>query len=364
MKIVIFSGIYEPDIGGPAFFTDVLRNKLIEMGYEVTIITYSQSSDFERKRGIVRIKIHKNKLRRLLSTFLASWKLIINSDRVIAVGMFEEVAIYCTLLRKKYMIRIVSDHVWEKYIREKNYISFSEFKSKNISSKFWFMQKAWNYAVKHSHKITILSASMMSSIPENYPNSKVFIVPNGVEIRKPSTEPNNFLYEVVYVGRFITIKNLDLLIESCALANASLLLIGSGPEEKALVEKAKLMKVKLSVAENLNQEELYNYLNQSKIYAQISSHEGMSFSLLQAMASGKPCIVSNIEANRAIIENNHNGVVLEELDAITISTKIKELLGNEESRNEIGNNALRTIEEYFTLDRMVGTYCNLIRDWD
>jgi hypothetical protein len=115
MKFLLISGIYPPEIGGPATFIPSLARYLNSIGDEVRVVSLISGSTkrlHEAEGYEVRLisRRHNQIVRFVLTVFeliRAGW----NSDRVIVNGMYEEFAIANLFLRKKSIAKIVGDPI-------------------------------------------------------------------------------------------------------------------------------------------------------------------------------------------------------------------------------------------------------------
>jgi L-malate glycosyltransferase len=89
--------------------------------------------------------------------------------------------------------------------------------------------------------------------------------------------------------------------------------------------------------------------------------EGMSNSLLEAMATALPCVVSRIAGNTDLIDDGRNGRLVEQPDAASWAAAILELLGHTEIARRLGDAARGTIDEAFALPVVVDRYVDLYR---
>ncbi|MFM2357551.1 MAG: hypothetical protein RJA61_288 [Candidatus Parcubacteria bacterium] len=106
MKILIATGIYPPSIGGPALYAQELKNTFVRQGHKVIVKTFS----FEKKLP--------SGLRHILF-FFKSFYAVLVSDMVIALDTMSvglPVVILSRLLRKKIVVRIGGDFLWETYV--------------------------------------------------------------------------------------------------------------------------------------------------------------------------------------------------------------------------------------------------------
>ncbi|SHH21205.1 glycosyltransferase family 4 protein [Flavobacterium defluvii] len=86
---------------------------------------------------------------------------------------------------------------------------------------------------------------------------------------------------------------------------------------------------------------------ESSIYVMTSRTEGFPMVLLEAMASGLPCIAFDCPTGpRAIIKNNKNGFLIPDNDDLLFIEKLSALIENEDLRLEFGKNAKHSSENY------------------
>ena len=94
-------------------------------------------------------------------------------------------------------------------------------------------------------------------------------------------------------------------------------------------------------------------LNRCDVYINSSNWEGMSLSVLEAMAAGLCCICSNIPSNAELIESGHNGFLFQKEDQAELATYLTHLSKHREQVIEIGINAQRYILENHNLNERV-----------
>jgi glycosyltransferase involved in cell wall biosynthesis len=128
---------------------------------------------------------------------------------------------------------------------------------------------------------------------------RVAVVPNGIDrsLFGPGPEVREPL--VLFVGSLIPLKGVDVLLEAVAglvqtIPAVRVALVGEGPERAALDAKAR----RLGVAERVTftgsqtQSQVALWMRQARVFVLPSHQEGLGVVLLEALASGTPCIAS------------------------------------------------------------------------
>ncbi len=88
--------------------------------------------------------------------------------------------------------------------------------------------------------------------------------------------------------------------------------------------------------------------------------EPMSYSVIQAMAHGKPVVAYDVGANSEGIIHGQTGLLAEWGNTKELSSHVATLLNDEELAVKMGQNARKRAEEMFSLDRMINNYKTLI----
>jgi sugar transferase (PEP-CTERM/EpsH1 system associated) len=139
-----------------------------------------------------------------------------------------------------------------------------------------------------------------------------------------------------------------------------LLLIGEGPERERLEaylaqrpdwkERVQLMGTSHRVPE---------MLQAMDVYLLPSIAEGISNSLLEAMASGIPAVATATGGNPEVVVEGESGLLFPVGDVRRLSDRLLRLQADRKLRADLADRALRRVREEFSLDSMVGKYAQL-----
>jgi glycosyltransferase involved in cell wall biosynthesis len=185
------------------------------------------------------------------------------------------------------------------------------------------------------------------------------VIENGVEI-------NNHLdvqqtRGVCVISRLVSWKNIDIVIKACEKAKVNCTIVGDGPEMERLKIIAASSKTKVEFMGKLDSKGVQNILYSSEIYILFSSYEGLSFSLLEAMAAKKAIIVSDVEGNRQVITNEKNGLIVTVGNLEKLTSAIKNLSDNPTIRKTLGENAETTVRMKYSNSIQIGKILELIK---
>ena len=155
---MLVSGIYYPDIGGPATYLPRLAARLIEDGNKVSTLSLTESVGTSRpEENWQRIFIQR-KLPKPLRMFKVVSKLIElsrDSDGVYANGLHEEVGIASIFGSRALVAKIVGDPIWERHRNStKTKMTISEFQRIQIPFSLRLQRKLLVWSLNRFKYIT------------------------------------------------------------------------------------------------------------------------------------------------------------------------------------------------------------------
>ena len=128
--------------------------------------------------------------------------------------------------------------------------------------------------------------------------------------------------------------------------NVDLILLGGGSQgnaiRKILINGGVVDRV--TFGGQISQNDLPNWYHQADLYISPSHVDGSSVSLMEALACGLPCLVSDISANKEWVFENENGWLFKDGDANHLAEKIIAAMNQREKLHQIGR-AGRTVAE-------------------
>ncbi len=166
------------------------------------------------------------------------------------------------------------------------------------------------------------------------------------------------------VGRLVYYKGFEFLVEAMKAQNARLLIVGSGPLEKPLLELARAHGVADRVHIIASVPDLTPYYHACDVFVLPSVARTEAFGLVQmeAMACGKPVINTNLPtAVPEVSMHNETGLTVPPRDASALAEAIGQLLGDAALRNRLGAAAKARIKTHFDLDRFIDRVAEELR---
>ena len=361
MKMVLVSGIYRPEIGGPATYIPSLAENLLSRNYNVEVVTLKDSIAVKQNEPWTVNYINRDQFlfTRFLKTVLLIFKKIKGADVIFANGLLQETAIAGLLVRTRSVAKVVSDPVWERALNNnETSLNVVDFNNSNLKFKHKLQRILLRWSLNRFGVVTCPSVQLKNII-ENWGVYKpIEFIPNGVSL--VTEKSTNTDFDLITVCRLISLKNIDKIIRASVKTNTSVAVVGSGPEEYNLRELVISLGGKVTFFGQLDKNEVNKILLRSKIYLNLSDHEGLSFSLLEAMSSGLPSIVSNIQGNTNVITNGIDGIVVDVKNENQLINAIKTLMDSQSTRLEYGLAARSKIKSEYLQEIQIGKVLDLL----
>ena len=185
---------------------------------------------------------------------------------------------------------------------------------------------------------------------------KLLLIPNGVDTRQFSEGRDRDPHTLLFVGRLEEQKNLFALLEAVAQlperAALRLVWIGRGNLEGALRQRARELGVSLEIIPRVDNAALPPYYQKAGVFTLVSLIEGMPKALIEAMSAGCPCVVSDCDGNRVLVEDGVTGYVTG-TDAPSIATGLARALGDAEFRSRVGSAARAKVVAQYDLRQLL-----------
>ena len=241
MKILIATGIYPPDVGGPATYAANLSRGLLRLNCAVKIVSYGKQNS-EAKNGVIFIDRTKNIFGRYLIFFwrvyrAAAWADIVYILDLVSVGFPAMMA--AKLSGKKIVFRTGGDFLWEKaYQSGWTDLPLVKYYENKKSRREKILMGFCRWILKNINLI-IFSTKLQAAIYEKYyrvPAGKSVILSNALPRVRAGQAEAQFKDSIIFAGRLIGLKNLERLIRVFAAieTKADLLMFGAGPAREKL----------------------------------------------------------------------------------------------------------------------------------
>lgn len=199
----------------------------------------------------------------------------------------------------------------------------------------------------------------------------VKVIPNGVPAmdrnrlpRPPEYSPEDF--HLAVVGRLEPVKALHLAIEALSdkgvPQNAHLHVVGTGPCEGELRARSMAAGVAARVHFHGFRRDAHNFIAHCDALLMPSLHEGLPYTLLEAMALGTPVIASRVGGLAETIQDGATGLLVRPGSATGLAEAIGKLIADPSLGARLGDAARRLQRASYSLEAMAGSYLDVYRD--
>lgn len=222
---------------------------------------------------------------------------------------------------------------------------------------------------KKSKAVVCNSSVLKQEVLSISKSLNVDVIYNGLELSRfvPSHKQlDNKKIQLLFVGRLIPLKQIDILILSMArlrdegFKNIHLRITGRGFDEDRLKQLSFENKLDdfVTFSGEADYFEIEKEYQQSDIYIQLSKVEGMSNTIMEAMACGLPVITSNVGGISELI--CENGIIIGKVSVDSVSKAIKKYLENNELIEIHGKQSVKTAS-FFTWKSITDQYISVLK---
>lgn len=344
-RILLVTNIFPPHIGGPATFIDQLGHALARSGHRVTVVCSSngptEPSDVRRPFRVRRV-LRRNMIIHELNVQVILMQEMLRHTHVLVNGLERQAYQVAKRLGRRYVLKVVGDTVWETARNAGlTTLSIDEFQlTAPENSDLRRLVSLRDKYVRHARVVVTPSEYLRQMvIGWGVDPSRVLRVFNGVSQEefaayKPRVRDGGVL-EVIFIGRLTNWKGVEtLLLAAVDLEGIHVSVVGDGPELPHLVELARQLRLqgKVEFTSRLERTAVHERLSQSHVLVLTSMYEGLSHTLLEAMAMGVPCIASGCGGNTEMIRSGENGLLVGPQDVEALRVALQTVRNDENMR--------------------------------
>ena len=366
MKVLFATGIFPPDIGGPANFVPMMAEAWRASGQDPVVVTYSDApeDDAVRPYRVIRVTRAGSAPRRLFRYLKALWReaegaRVIFAQDAVSSGL--PAWIVACLRRKRFVIKVVGDYAWERAkVRASYGLTLDEFQKDRAVPFNLKLLRALQGFVARRADLVMTPSRYLGGIVKGWgvDEKRVRVVYNGIE-PLPAPEAARVPHRVVTAARLVPWKGIDTLIAAMPkvlekVSDAELVVIGDGPDEEKLKRRVEALKLggKVRFLGRLSKADLARQLAEAGVFALVSSYEGFSHQLVEVMRAGAPVVASRAGGNVELVRDGENGLLVEYGDIEKTADALERLMGDRGLAERL---AARAKEDaaVFTVERQI-----------
>jgi glycosyltransferase involved in cell wall biosynthesis len=209
--------------------------------------------------------------------------------------------------------------------------------------------------------VCVSEDSAARSIAEGVRRSRVCVVRNGIDVERFEFRGPRPDGPIVFVGRISPEKDVVTLLRAAALlrgptADRSLVIAGDGPA----ADEARRIAASLGIDARTRflgeVTDVAGLLRTASMFVLPSLSEGLSVTLLEAMATGLPVVATRVGGTPEVVRHGENGLLVESGDAASLARAIERLADEPEMACALGRTARQRVEREYDVRVMVCAY--------
>ena len=367
-RILIATGIFPPQVGGPATYSKLLLDTLPQKGFPVIVVSFGEVLRYPKilRHGIYFFKV----LRKALSSD------VVYAQDPVSVGFPALIA--SKILGKKFYLKIVGDYAWEQGTQRFGVVDLLDTFSKTPSGYPFFVQglKRIQRFVAHHADTVIVPSNYLKTVVTNWgiEGSHIHVIYNAFQTphdwlsRIEARKKLGIEYPaIISAGRLVRWKGFDTLIKlmpdiAREIPTAKLFIAGDGPDSaylrKTIIEVG--AEDSVIMLGKLSQSDLFDYIAASNLFVLNTSYEGLSHQLLEVMFLKTPILTTDVGGNPEVVESGKNGLLVTYNDTSALRKAIVELLHDQQKQNAFTSAGGLKLNE-FSQDQMLGSLTKLFQ---
>jgi glycosyltransferase involved in cell wall biosynthesis len=356
VKVIVVSGIWPPDVGGPASHAPEVAEYLRGRGHEVEVVTTAARPPAPQPYPVHWASRRLPVGARHLRTATLIRKAAGRADVVYSTGMVGRSGLGAALGRTPLVLKLTSDPVYERSLRYRLADEGLDEFQRRRGLRIAVLRRARDFALAHAAHVVCPSASLRDlALGWGLPPDRVTLLPNPVEA--PELPDRDELRRrhglegptLAFAGRLSPQKALDVALEAVSRSDGvSLVLAGDGPDREQLERRARELALdgRARFLGPTPRESVFELLRAADAAVLSSSWENFPHMVVEALAVGTPVLATATGGVSEIVRDGENGLLVPAGDAEALAGAIRRFFASEELRERLRRAAPASVERF------------------
>jgi glycosyltransferase involved in cell wall biosynthesis len=357
VNVLVVSGIWPPDPGGPASHAPALADFLRERGHTVEVVTTADREPEPRGYRVSWVSRSLPPGVRHAAVVREIARRGRRSDVVYATSMVRRAALGSTLARRPLVVKLVSDEVFERQQREGRFTGTLDEFQRVGGARVTFLRSSRNRALESARHVLCPSSYLREvALGWGLDPGRLSVLPNPApEVPTlPSRDALRGELELsgptlAFAGRLGPQKSLDVALEAVAeLPDVTLVVAGDGPDRGALERRARDLGVdrRARFLGSVPRDGVLRLFRAADASLLSSSWENLPHTVLEALAVGSPVIATSVGGVPEVVRDGENGLLVPARDPHALAEAIRRFFADEDLRARLAAAAPGSVAGY------------------
>lgn len=363
-RVLLTTGIFPPDIGGPATYVPRLARALSAAGVQVSVITTADDAaarDDGFPYPVERVPRGEWLPLRMARTTARVWARSRAADVVYCNGVHLESALGAA--GRRLVTKIVGDYAWElAYNRGLTALDLQAFQGQPVRHRaVAFTRRVLRLVCTRSDRV-IVGSRFLRGIVQGWgvDPARITVLPNAVEAGtaaprvRARAAPDGVL-RAFSCGRLLDWKGFDVLIQAAAgEPRLDLTIVGDGPARQRLLARIAGLGVgeRVRILPPIPPAQMLRAYGEYDAFLLCSSSETFSYATIEAMASGVPVVVADSGALPEVVDHEETGLVAPFGDAGAWRGAVDRLLSDRALYTRLGEQGYQRARTAYNWDHI------------
>ena len=352
------SGIWPPDVGGPASHAPELADFLLARGHAVEAVITADARPAPIGYAVHWVSRRLPAGARHLRAASLVRRRAAAADVVYATSMIRRAAIGATLARRPLVAKVTTDEAYERARRMGLFAGdLAAFQGWDGGARVAALRRTRTAAVRRAAHVFFPSAYLRDvALRWGLDPARTSVLPNPAP-PLPELPPREELRRELgfdgptlgFAGRLMAAKALDVGLDAIALVpDVSLAVVGEGPDAAALRGRAAALGLdgRVSFLGRRSRDEVLRLFRAADAVLLSSAWENFPHAIVEALAVGTPVISTAVGGVPEVVREGENGLLVPPRDPEALAAAIRRFFGDEGLRTRLADAAAPSVAEY------------------
>jgi glycosyltransferase involved in cell wall biosynthesis len=357
VRIVVVSGIWPPDPGGPASHAPALAGFLHDRGHTVEVVTTADEQPAEREFPVHWVSRRTPAGVRHIRCAALVRRRARQADVVYATSMIRRAAIGSSLARTPLVVKLVSDEVFERQQREERFAGTLDEFQRVGGVRVRLLRLTRDWALRRARHVLCPSAYLRGvALGWKLDPARLSVLANPAP-DVPELPPRDRLRAdlglngptLAFAGRLGPQKALGVALEALvAVPDVSLAIAGDGPDRVSLERRAGELGVegRTRFLGSVSRDGVLRLFRAADATVLSSSWENLPHTVLEALAVGSPVIATAVGGVPEVVHDGENGLLVPAGEPDALAAAIRRFFADESLRRRLAEAAPASVAGY------------------